>query len=347
MAQAPLTQDEVIVRLRGQTLRILDLNQIFAKWPPATTNEHYGEIVPDIQAAVRSVMTGSQLSAEKRLKDDIALLTSLWYPNATLEQLRILGFYAVWLICWDDEVDANEGDLANDFEKAEAWREKTLHLVRRALGEVHDGDDNTLDAGSPLDGLMKTIGDSLRVSGKESYGPDQRLHFLQEIESFVRGCSTEQRLRIEQVVPAYDDYMTMRIETVAGKTLCALVDYANNLPTLPTIRYSAARQHIEKQVSVLLSLLNDLLSLKKELKTDCVINVVATLLTADNTLEAVVEHVVGMMKQAVEVFDWAAETLLYESNDQAEKEAAEIFIAGCRSIVTGTLAFTWVSLLFA
>ncbi|KAF4444347.1 hypothetical protein F53441_11159 [Fusarium austroafricanum] len=98
------------------------------------------------------------------------------------------------------------------------------------------------------------------------------------------------------------------------------------------------------QVSILQSLLNDMLSLKKELRTDCVINAVAAIMEPGMTLDMVISELEERMRLAVKQFDEAADKLLKKTEFRKEiRPIVERYANGYRSIVTGMLKFTLTS----
>ncbi|KAM0237698.1 hypothetical protein ACHAPO_004348 [Fusarium lateritium] len=273
----------------------------------------------------------------RRKKDDIAKFACLWYPQARKREMEALALYTTWLVCWDDAVDANEGDLAGDFARAERWRRQTLGAVHEALavdGMCARGSD-----GDPINDVFRDFGS--RIS--ETASRDQRRILQDEIQLFTVSCAAEQELRLADHVPDYESYMKLRIGTVGGKMLCSLVPYATQ-ERLPQAVLSSPEIHqLWKQVCVLLSLLNDLLSLKKELQTDCVINAVAAIMEPDMTLDMVVAELEVRMRTAVNEFDDAASKLINDTEVEGEvRPLVERYVEGCRSIVTGTLEFTFV-----
>ncbi|KFA72343.1 hypothetical protein S40288_09327 [Stachybotrys chartarum IBT 40288] len=339
MGDAPLDHAAAVAALKGQTLRVPDLWRYFAGWPAGRANRHYpAPLQPRVDAAILRIAAAQPL-LERRLRDDLARLTALWYPDADEPAACALGLFAVWLFLWDDAVDANEGDLAGDYDRAEAWRAATLRTARAALGL--GGDEAGALPSDAISAALLEFGASFAASS----APAQRQRAYDEVALFVRCCAQEQDLRLRGRIPGYDAYLEMRIGTVAGQLLCALVPYANGLrPLAPAVAESAHARALERQVSIILGLSNDVLSLKKELSTDCVINVVAALLGPGRTLDQVVDEVCGKIADAARDFDAAGEDLLRAVGGDAEAVlAARKFIDGCRFIVTGTLDFTLTS----
>ncbi|RGP61196.1 terpene synthase [Fusarium sporotrichioides] len=274
----------------------------------------------------------------RRKRDDIAKLTCLWYPQARKREMEALALYTTWLVCWDDAVDANEGDLAGDFARAECWRRQTLGMVHEGLavdGMCARGAD-----GDPINDVFRDFGSRIC----ETASRDQRRVLYDEIQLFTASCAAEQELRLASRVPDYESYMKLRIGTVGGRMLCSLVPYATQ-EGLPQAVLSSAEVHrLWTQVCVLLSLLNDLLSLKKELQTGCVINAVAAIMEPNMTLDMVVAELEARMRMAVSEFDDAASKLIEGMEVEGEMRfLVEKYVEGCRCIVTGTLEFTLTS----
>ena len=332
MKHAPLNQNAILNALRGQTLCIPSLTPLFRTWPAPQPNPHYRSAVPLVDQAIDRIAATQPLIA-KRKRDDIALLTALWYPHADQHVLQTLAWFAVWVVCWDDCVDANEGDLAGDFDKAERWRFKSLEGSRESLRLDDTGSNGQVDA---INAIFKDFGNSFYQCPKP-----QRQRLYDEVQFFIKCCSTEQKLQLERFIPDYDSYMSFRLGTIGGRMLCALVEHATSDELPPLIADSVYRVEIWNQVCILLTLLNDMLSLKKELASDCVINAVSALLSLEKDLAAVIGDLKGKMREAVEKFDRAAESLLKLVKDDAEQTGVvRRHIDGCRAIVTGTLEFT-------
>lgn len=259
-------------------------------------------------------------------------------------QLEALALYTAWLVCWDDAVDANEGHLAADFARAERWRCRTLDMVRRALvidgTDAHDGGGPTLED-DPISRAFQEFGSRFCQTAPV----DQRRRLHCEIRAFITACATEQRLRLEHRVPDFGSYMDLRVDTVGGAMYCSLVPYATGEPLPAALASAPEIGRMWLQVCILLSLLNDVMSLKKELRTDCVINAVSALVEPGISLDEIVAQLEQRMRTAVREFDEAAEGLLrMVGSDKDLTGLVRRYIDGCRATVTGTLEFTFVLL---
>lgn len=242
----------------------------------------------------------------------------------------------VWLVCWDDTVDTNEGDLAADFAGAEEWRGKTLEIAKAALQLPEGAQHGAVDA---INAVFVNFGQ--RYYGTHERAPlEQRQRLYDEISIFIHACATEQRLRLDEGVPSFEQYMALREGTVAGGTLCALVPFAMGGHVPPELLDSPYFGVLRKQANVLFGLLNDLISLKKELSMDCVINAVCTLLRPETPLDEVMAQIYQKLQDAVRLFNEAAGELIDQFlNNDLLYDLSKDLVDGYRSVVTGTLEF--------
>ncbi|CVK83843.1 related to terpene synthase [Fusarium mangiferae] len=340
MKYSRLNQAAIVDALRGQTLQIPNIHNFFCGWPnpQGQLNRHHEHVMPIVNRAVERMATAYPLIAHRK-KDDIASLACSLYPQARRWQIEALTLYTTWLVCWDDAVDANEGDLAGDFMRAERWREQTMRMVREALAVDEMSTSEAADD-DPINGVFREFGARFCQTAPR----DQRRLLYDEIQFFINSCAAEQKLCLASRVPDYEPYMKMRIGTVGGRMLCSLVPYATD-ERLPGASSPAPEVvHLWTQVSILQSLMNDMLSLKKELQTDCVINAVAAIMEPGMSLDVVVAKLEERMKMAVNNYDDAANMLLHKTEFQGQTHPiVKRYVDGCRSIVTGTLRFTLTS----
>lgn len=338
-----------------QTLHIPPLAPLFAHWPLPVPSPHRPLLARTVSSTLARVSVSRPLLARRRRSDDIALLASLWFPRAATapDRARGLARFAVWLVCWDDGIDqASGGDAAVDLAAADAWRGRTLDAAAGASvgpGGVRAEDD--------LNDLLVSFTHDLASAGAAG-------DFMRELRRYVSSCGDEQRWRLGGNVPDFETYMSFRTGTVGGGLLCSLAEYALGMtstlsPSSPGSAQSSISslspsppattpKHVlslRHQVNVLLSLTNDLLSLKKEMRADCAVNAVVSLLQDPRgaaTLGSVVDEVLRRCERAVGEFDDEARRWV-AAEEGGGRERAETVADAYRAIVTGTLRFTYVS----
>ena len=155
------------------------------------------------------------------------------------DDLLTISFYYTWLFVWDDLTDTNDASssadgLATDFERACAFREKTIRLARGCIigpacddDDMHDNNDHERGAteiplqreqveeqdltGSEL--ILHEVGKKIRNSRLDKA---QRERFFLETVRYIRGTETEQAQRLAEYFPKnMEEYFDVRLLTGA------------------------------------------------------------------------------------------------------------------------------------
>lgn len=280
---------------------------------------------------------------------DFASFAALWWPHASLEKLEILAYLVIWLFTWDDEIDEPTGAFSTDFTGAQAYRERTLRFVGHCLG-LNDtssslsGGDKHEDALLPQNEIVQSfdvIGSALRAS----YNRGQCQRFHDEMARFMAASEDEQAGRLTGHIPSLDEYWSFRLGTSAVYIGSAAGEYSISSRIPDTLmRSDATMQTIWDETNVIISITNDLLSLRKEMQLDCIDSIVPLVFASTGDVQRAVSEAVGALRAARERFDDAAEDLMarrYEHEDT--RSQVEEFIKVQRSNCVGNLVWRWAS----
>ncbi|KAH7359299.1 isoprenoid synthase domain-containing protein [Plectosphaerella cucumerina] len=331
-----LTAAEIMINdLKGKVIRIPDLTTIFRDWPVNHVNQHYDELRPYVEEMIFEMELNDE-AREDYLKQDLTWFIAVWFPYVSLDKLKILTLHVLWLFIWDDRVDIGEGDLAMDIESANRARANTAKIWHNNLWGADEIDWEGVEVDC-VDAVIEPLAEGLRPQ----FGFAVR--FLDSIEDYINSCETEQAMRIEGRVPSYDEYIEMRLDTSAVHTLCALAEYVTG-ETLPSEWFGPETiiEKIWKATNMGVILINDPISLKKELKTNCVINAVASLhqdtggwLAVQDAIDTIVEKLVETVKQLDQDLEDARANF-------TEDEYAKLirYANACKQMVIGTLYFS-------
>lgn len=231
------------------------------------------------------------------------MFTALWWPEASFEKLQILAYLVIWLFTWDDEIDEPTGAYSDDMKAAQVYRAETLRFIRFHLGL--SSDEASCQTQSQIIRSVDVICQALR----ESYTFSQRERFYQEIARFMAASEEEQRGRLEEKVPTLEEYWSFRLGTSAVYIGTAVGEYSisSSLP-LYIISHESMRA-IWNETNTMISITNDLLSLKKEMKLGCVDNVVSLTFASTNDIRRAIDESVVALRDSKLRFDRAADIL--------------------------------------
>jgi hypothetical protein len=216
----------VATQLDGRTLHVPDLTNVFAAWPTAT-NKHVKELEALMDNLLERIVTNEKkLNALKQAdftrlisllvlfnQAHLGLLTSTrWYPDAEWPELKVATAYSVWILVWDDEIDAGDTDTASDEHLVQEYYGQSLAYIHRVLGLDKDSADD-IDAPHQNMALFEDVGCRLR----ETTDTQQRQRFFDKLENFMLQVGAEHTHRMAGTIPSLAEYMNIR----AGSVGCA------------------------------------------------------------------------------------------------------------------------------
>jgi hypothetical protein len=279
-----------------------------------------------------TIPPGKRLAALQA--SDFGLFSSTWWPHASLPRLRILTYLGVWLFIWDDEIDLSDGAMWNSFDTAQEYRNQTLAYVRYTLGI----DGVCPDVTNRIILNFAPIGAAL----KESYSIQQRVRMYEAMRFFMEMSEQEQRMRLNGSIPSVEEFWRYRLGCSAVPVCLAVNEYGCGSMELPPEFF--ADQDVKtlyRCTNTLVSAVNDLLSIKKEVRCDAIDSLIPIMFFYVGDIEIAVREIVAFIAAEIENLDVAAASLVrkYAEADEGMKDRVADFIDGCKYYTTGNL--TW------
>ena len=267
---------------------------------------------------------------------NFGLFGATWWPCATFEKLRIVTYLSIWLFTWDDEIDHSDGSLCDELGAAQVYRNQTLAYMRYSLGLDKRDYDPAITNRIILN--FASIGAAL----KKSYTLEQRERVYDTMQFFMRMSEHEQRLRLSGTVPSVEDFWRYRLGSSAVPVCLAFNEYSWEDMNLPReFHEDEDVKGIKKYTNTIVSTVNDLLSLKKEIRRGAIDSLIPIYLYHIGDLDIAVKEVVAFLAAEIKGMDKAAASLFrrYQTADEVTKRQVKEFVDGCRHYTTGNL--TW------
>lgn len=315
-------------KLSGQTLVIPDMRPIMSHWP-CKQHEDYATIKSAVERRVDSFASKKDRAA---LSDaDPALLAAMWWPMASAHSYRVMTDLVIWFGLWDDTIEK----LADNLAAAEDLRVSTKDFISIALGLSKDNEADITT--NPLIGRFQPIAAEARAF----YNEDQRRILFGHLEQYIDATRLEAEAEQSTEVPSLHEYWEVRILTSGMGTLLGLSEYALQVQLPPGFVQSEAYNTLWATAVVINSIVNDLLSLKKEMREQSVLNSVAILFNQYGSLDVAVEMSLDQLKQLVDLFDRTAEDVLSsDAFTPSELDAIAQVIDSMRTVNTGNLEWS-------
>ncbi|KAJ2990753.1 hypothetical protein NUW58_g2797 [Xylaria curta] len=303
-------REQLLLKLRGQTAHIPDLRPIFADWK-GVNHRYISPWVEPLRKKVEEILYSLKITdaQRKQMEElDLGLFAALWWPEASLERLSILACFVLWLFIWDDEIDQPTGAYSDNFGAAQTFRDQTLQFVEdcMGLGAVSSHENYQGCPQNCYDQTFKMVGLALRAS----YNGSQKRRFYNEVARYMKASATEQQAQLHGKVPTIEEYWGFRPGANAVSAVTAIGEYSMGACLPQEVMDSDPMRAIWDETNTIVSVANDLLSLKKEMRLGCIGSIVPLTFTSTNNLDEAISLSVGVLAASKKRFDEAAKELL-------------------------------------
>ncbi|KAI1632756.1 isoprenoid synthase domain-containing protein [Biscogniauxia mediterranea] len=306
-------------KLSGQRLVIPDMRPLFCHWP-SRVNENYEAMREAVEKRLDPLLSNEK-SRRAVNEADPALLAAMWWPTSSFEQYRVMTDLVIWFGLWDDKAER----FAPGSGDAEEFRASTKDFVRYALG-LGALKNQAAAATSPLIRGFKSIAEEVCDAYDEGYIDATRL---------------ESEADRSELIPSLEQYWEVRVLTSGMGTLLGFSELALNVKLPSSFVCSQTYDTLWVTTIVINSIVNDLISFKKEMRAGSVLSSVAILYHQTNDLDLAVQMSLEHIRQLIEIFDRTATEVLSDVEyDALELEAALKVIDLMRMINTGNLEWS-------
>ncbi|KAI1769448.1 terpenoid synthase [Hypoxylon sp. FL1150] len=319
----------VAKRLRGQRLVIPDMRPIFAHWPRGQNENYQG-----VKDAVEKRLAAQPMKDEVRnafTNMNPALLAATWWPTASAKRYQVLADLIIWFGYWDDLSESLGADPA----AAEGLRAATKVLVCQSLGlagSEDGGKEEETAISNPLIYSFQDIAKELCVA----YDEEQRRTLLRHFDQYVDSTRLEAEADQSDKLPSLKRYWEVRTLTSGMDSLLSFTEFAAEVKLPTEIVNSAAYESLWVLTIVINSIVNDLISFKKEMKAGSVLSSLAILYHEVDNLDAAVQMSLAHLRIIVDEFDRAADAML-AALEADEADAVSKVVDVLRMVNTGNL----------
>jgi hypothetical protein len=168
--------------------------------------------------------------------------------------------------------------------------------------------------------------------------------FLTELVYFVESCQLEQQNQVEGHLPAAQEYLQRRMGSGAVRVCLALSEFACRIVLPSEIMAGPDMTTIWDATNIIICLMNDILSLKKEFAQGQVDSILPVLFAEHGSMDAAMSIAAKLIVQHVRSVDDAAKRLLQRhGKDLVLQQDLEAFIDSCKYACTGNLNWSLVS----
>ncbi|MDD1611667.1 MAG: hypothetical protein LUQ57_00850 [Methylococcaceae bacterium] len=226
-------------------------------------------------------------NAERLKKSKFGRLAARAYPNAPLEELKIVSDWNTWLFIRDDQCD--ESGVGKDPIRLCGMHAEFLEILQGRAPEKYD---------SALAHALYDIRN--RLLRKAS--PAWMCRFIYSVIEYFDSSVWEAINRADEKIPDTETYILMRPYTGGLYTDIELIDITENIYLPLHVRKNEVLQRLTLITNNVVCWSNDIISYAKESKYHDVHNLVATLLPAQQSLQKAIDLATEMTNAEIDEF---------------------------------------------
>lgn len=331
-------RDAVLSLLRGSRITIPHPQELLTGWPTAV-NPGISRLESDIKSRLKLIFPNPEDCERLRKMEaaEVAKFGASWWPYADYEELFIGTCLALWLFIWDDETDSLEfSDISGNFERSCEFRKETIAYIEQSLSKknskpLSDVSDDRIITN------FRDVGKAIRASSAD----EKTEGFLGQLRFFVESCEEEQALQIDHGLPSIEQYLHRRMGTSAVGVCLAIQEYCFGMDLPDEVVKCEPMKKIWHETNMIISLMNDMLSIKKEIDNSQIDSLIPLLFTKTRSAQGALDEAAQMVKSAVDRFELAETELkaLYATSPQILANVTD-FVDGCKYACTGNASWS-------
>ncbi|KAM7185975.1 Isoprenoid synthase domain containing protein [Rhypophila sp. PSN 637] len=333
--------------LRSQKLHIPNLWPAFEGWKRVVNPSR---LRMSIDLRLGELFRDDPVKLAKARAVDIGLFASCLFPDATYEILETAAFYCIWLFFWDDAIDSSDtgdNDIAGTAEAGSEYCRKSVSFIRCCLRLPEK--DHPVDGPAPTK-VCSSFEDVADRGAKirTTDGSTDLIPSKKSLEKYMNACVVEQAWRLSsmrsQIPPSGKEFWGWRLGT---SSVNAFLDLSVILKNVYLFRdqLEFTDQRLAFHVNKLIVCINELFSLKKELKDKTGhMNLIPITMYGSRdpiNLDAAVQKIVNDIHSHAAAFNRLAMTSQFRTcRSQEVREQFDKTVSAWQTVVTAVLHFS-------
>ncbi|KAJ0159108.1 Presilphiperfolan-8-beta-ol synthase [Colletotrichum tanaceti] len=326
-SQGP-TRQQILRQLHGQHVRIPDLGEMMADWPKdqnihsEAVNSKILQIIKThaVNDNVRMRLTKAMLSAQ----------LSGWYAYASRDRIEALTSFQAWMFIIDDMLD--QYSLVHKFDLA------SLHVM---LADCRDFVERSLLVADSVETAPLRYKDHDAVVSFDeyaqavckSYGDNRpyRARIAKEAIATLDAYQQEALNRYAGRIPTLEEYLGYRGASSCIMQVAVNFEFANGISLPEEVMESEEMRELYRATVAVAYLLNDIVSLRKEIQEGFVENIVVLL--SHGNIQKGVDGAVARMEREVAAVREASEAAARRFADTPHRHHVSQLVRNCKNML--------------
>ncbi|KAI0424115.1 Presilphiperfolan-8-beta-ol synthase [Xylaria sp. FL1042] len=285
-------------------------------------NPNYEKVKPEADAWAAMVYNLDENMAKRNAKADFAYMNAIWAPHADAEAYRMMVDWHHWVFAFDDQFD--EGHLSDDSKLAQEEIDATIAIM---------SDDHP-----PIPKETNPIRHVFQTTWKRL---QQQQRWIKNHKDYFTGLLRQVEIQRTQKKLTIDEYIDFRRQSIGAMPSCSLVEYACDIKISQSVLDHPSIVECEKISADLVYLVNDVLSLRKDIEYGVDHNLIILLKKKGLSEQQAVDKIEDMLDDCYRRWYRALAEMPIWGED-VDREVLK-YVDGCRNIALGNLYWSYKS----
>ncbi|KAI1746642.1 Presilphiperfolan-8-beta-ol synthase [Xylaria castorea] len=291
-------------------------------------NSHYEKVKPEADAWAAMIYNLDETMAKRNAKADFAYMNAIWAPHADEEAYRMMVDWHHWVFAFDDQFD--EGHLSDDSDLAQQEINATIAIMSDEHPPIPKKEN-------PIRHVFQTTWKRLQKRA----GPEQQERWVRNHKDYFTGLLRQVEIQRTQKKLTIDEYIDFRRQSIGAMPSCSLVEYACGINISQSVLDHPSIVECEKISADLVYLVNDVLSLRKDVEYGVEHNLIILLKKQGLSEQEAINKIEDMLDDCYRRWYRAlAEMPIW--GEEVDREVLK-YVEGCRNIALGNLYWSYKS----
>ncbi|KJZ72333.1 hypothetical protein HIM_08259 [Hirsutella minnesotensis 3608] len=320
-------REQTLSQLRGQQVHIPDLGKMMQGWQNDQSPHRDavdGKILEIIQRhsineTVRQRLTKAMLSDQ----------LSGWYPYAPRQRIEALTSFQAWMFIIDDMIDQYSLEHNFDFEALNTLFADCIDYIKRSLGLLPEGENQAIKY-RDHDAVVSFAEYAGVVSQAYSENREYRARLAKEAIATLEGYRQEAMNRRAGRAPSLEEYLGYRVESSCMMQVVENFEFGNGLNVPEQVMTSPEMRELYRATVAVVWIINDIVSMRKEVKEGFVENLVVLL--AHGNAQRGLDAAVSRVQNEIAAVNQAADAAIKSFADTPHGENVALLAKNCKNM---------------
>lgn len=252
-----------------------------------------------------------------------------WYPYAPRERIQSLTSFQAWMFIIDDMIDQYSLEDNFDFDALNTLFADCTDYIKRSLGLLGEGEPESIKY-RDHDAVVSFAEYAGAVSKAYGDNREYRARLAKEAIATLEGYRHEAMNRRAGRAPTLEEYLGYRVESSCMMQVVENFEFGNSKSVPEEVMTSPEMRELYRAAVAVVWIINDIVSMRKEVKEGFVENLVVLL--AHGNAQRGLDAAVTRVQDEVAAVNQAADAAIKRFADTPHGDDVALLAKNCKNM---------------